>query len=729
VSFTGSLSFAIDARHVRQLGQELVADAVTAVAELIKNAYDADATHIIVVFSDVGSQKGGTLEVRDNGSGMTLADVRDKWMRISTDNKERDSVSPRFGRSRAGHKGIGRFAVETLGERLVLQSIAQGSSERITVIFDWDAEYSAGTELSAIANPFVVEPCSDESMVGTLLRIEGLHSVWSDNAIRRVRRAVLLLQPPFPIVRVMESHLLPGQYEPDPGFAVEITREGQSEALDDANFEEFFAASTAIIHGHVDENGLGVWYTKSEQLELDDRYVVPSPVLTSGPFHFESRYFIYSRDIIGSRMVSLARQMGSQYGGIRLYRNGFRILPYGDRGNDWLRLDLEARQRTTLVPVSNNNFFGQVFISREHNLLLVDTASREGVIENEAFEELRAFVQRGLIWGARRVGSARQRKVQAGPRRPPTRAQLVSRAVEAVQAAVTTTDSAVDEDLRRELAVVLGEAREADREESLLLTEMLGEAELLRILASLGTSIAVFSHEVRGTLNSTKGALMDVFNIVSQMDGSGIFEATNRITEAQTSVGRLDELSGFIETHVSHSRRRSREPQPMQEVLRQFTASFLRTLNRRGVEIEYRVEPQFLRTAPMARSEIDAMLFNFLTNSLKAMDHEGHERRRIAVVVHEDRGMIVLRFQDTGSGIDKSIRERIFNAFITSSRPGDDVLGIGTGLGLKIVWDIANTNGGSVQLGAPDGGYNTSIELRLPKWVPDKDGGGARDDG
>ena len=113
-----SVRFSIDAKHIHRLGFELVGKQETALSELIKNAYDADATNVNIEFKDY-SKAGGVLIIKDDGSGMTERDIRNSWMRISTDYKETNTISSHFGRSRAGRKGIGRFAVERLGKRLI----------------------------------------------------------------------------------------------------------------------------------------------------------------------------------------------------------------------------------------------------------------------------------------------------------------------------------------------------------------------------------------------------------------------------------------------------------------------------------------------------------------------------------------------------------------------------------------------------------------------------------
>ncbi|MEQ1119865.1 ATP-binding protein [Acinetobacter junii] len=99
-----SLRFHVDAGHINKLGFELVGKQETALMELIKNAYDADATEVTVDFFNA-EKEGGTLVIQDNGSGMDLETIKTAWMNISTDFKQENKISPKYGRVRAGRKG------------------------------------------------------------------------------------------------------------------------------------------------------------------------------------------------------------------------------------------------------------------------------------------------------------------------------------------------------------------------------------------------------------------------------------------------------------------------------------------------------------------------------------------------------------------------------------------------------------------------------------------------
>ena len=117
----------------------------------------------------------------------------------------------------------------------------------------------------------------------------------------------------------------------------------------------------------------------------------------------------------------------------------------------------------------------------------------------------------------------------------------------------------------------------------------------------------------------------------------------------------------------------------------------------------------------MHRSEIDSVLFNFLTNALKSMDRANSRVRKIRITAQSRDGYAVIGFQDTGGGIADEIRDRVFDAFFSTSHySADDVSGPGAGLGLKIVFDIAAANGGFARVVDPDAGYACKLEFGVP---------------
>lgn len=726
---TGTLAFRVDARHIRQLGRELVADRVTAVSELIKNAYDADASDVTVVFSrNSRAAKGGHLTITDDGSGMTLEDLREKWMVVSTASKTADAISPLYARTRAGQKGIGRFATESLGSRLVLSATIAGSSERVIVEFDWFRGYEAGLALGEVLNPYRVESAPEDEH-GTELRIEGLHDRWDREMIRRIRDAVFMLQPPF---RVADSGVLPERRAVDPGFRVAVTYDDETDRPGDAEgFELVADAATAIVEGVIDARGVATRRVYSKHLGIDISETLDKPVLLTGPLEFSAAYFVFRRDALNpdaSLGVRKARALSERFGGIRLYRDGLRVMPYGEAENDWLGLDAIYRKRgSVLAPIGNKNFFGEVLIGRDENPLLIDTASREGLLENEALDELQGFLVNAAVWSVAKVEAARRAERQTPEPEPePTpRADLVEELVGVVRE-LGQDSSGSDGDRWAAVLSVLDSlelrARASDDAAERQRQELLGELELMRVLASVGGSIAIFSHEVRTVLVHATAAVEGLADAAGK---HGLSTAELELRAAEEELAGLSDLAAYLELYVSHSRRRGRRPLPLHAVLNDFAKSVEHLVARRGVALRVDVEPNHLRTRPMSRSELESVLVNFLTNALKAMDREGLQERQLEISARQEGTMAVLRFCDTGVGINDLVRENLFDAFITTTEATDAELGAGTGLGLKIVADIARANGGIVAVGEAHAPFVTCIEFRVPTSGEAEAGDGA----
>lgn len=120
-----SLRWRFDVNTFRLLGRDLITDRITAVFELVKNCYDANSTKVTVDLFNVSNKNNldRRIIISDNGIGMSFTDIRDKWMVVGTNSKRTKQYSDEpFNRKLVGEKGIGRFAVDKLGEKLVIRT-------------------------------------------------------------------------------------------------------------------------------------------------------------------------------------------------------------------------------------------------------------------------------------------------------------------------------------------------------------------------------------------------------------------------------------------------------------------------------------------------------------------------------------------------------------------------------------------------------------------------------
>ena len=163
--------FSVDAGIINRLGKELVGRAETAISELIKNAYDAEASYVHLIFKNQ-SRPGGSLKIEDNGNGMSYDELINGFMRISSSDKIHRPVSPRYKRKKAGKKGIGRFAAQRLGRQLIIITQTAANTQAIKATINWD-DYVIDSDINEITGK--IEYVEKERLSGTTLIINQLY--------------------------------------------------------------------------------------------------------------------------------------------------------------------------------------------------------------------------------------------------------------------------------------------------------------------------------------------------------------------------------------------------------------------------------------------------------------------------------------------------------------------------------------------------------------------------
>lgn len=713
-----NVRFSTDAAIISRLGQELVSKQETAVSELIKNAYDADATKADLIFYDA-DEPGGTLEILDDGNGMNREQLINGFMRISSTDKVENPISPRFDRSRAGKKGIGRFAAQRLGRELEIRTRERKTDQAHRVIIDW-SQFQGGRDLSTIGS--TIEEYSEKNDYGTTLIIRDLREAWTEAAIKRLYRYTSEITQPFPLSEKEED-----DGGTDPGFMARLFREdgGDLELIADEE-TEILDHSLATIKGEVGRDGIAKWSLTSDRLGIDQQDLEIRREEDGEPFqelrnvNFEVHYFIWKRELIEHGYLTTIKGIAQEKGGVRVYRNGFRVLPYGERGDDWLRLDELYRRRSVLAPISTDHFFGFVEIEDPLGEQFEETSSREGLIENDAFREMSSCLHRIIVDAVRRVARRRGRKETAGQENwdedKDATSQLRNAADELSEVASTTKEEANEQDPN--------EGRRKERDEQFeeaqsklewAVEKAVEEIAMLRILASLGLSIGEFTHEIKNTIG---GAITDAGFLAEVLDDET--HEAERAKRLHRSIKGFQTYSAYFDQAVARNVSRETEIQPLHQVARRFYRTTKEGADNFGIELK---EPEIngvdLYTCEMHPSEWPAILFNLYTNAKKAIDEADVQRGKILIRVGRDDDRVYLEFQDNGIGIPEENRGRIFDPFFTTMPPAgvdapeEEVLQ-GSGLGLKIVNDMVSSYQGEIFVGKPDPDYSTCIRIELP---------------
>lgn len=710
-------SFSADAGVVARLGRELVGRQETALTELVKNAYDADATSVDVLLEIQGSGPVA-LVITDNGAGMTKDELVSGFLRIASNAKVKLPTSPLFGRKRAGRKGIGRFATERLGSRLQLWTHAVDDVPGLELVVDWDT-FTQGRELSDVK---VTVRETGPGPRGTSLRIEGLRDRWTDSQLQRCLLNLTGILQPFPVAPVA------GDTKADPGFQVQFRRGG--DLLEDTVIADlqtqFQVHATAVIEARIDSAGKAQWRITNNKVGKDRGWVAfhhdqdpPVDYAHLRGAQMKAYYFILSTETLPAIVYPRVRALLGEYGGIRLYRNGFRVAPYGDFEDDWLGLDnLYVRRSATLAPVANRNFFGVVEVSDPDGTRFEERTSREGLVDTPEFEELREFLPAVLLSAVNAIAADRGRIGSAASRTQRTKPtagayvdrsrQRLSNLIENVQTQPDPPTAAIVETLK-EIEEDLAQGGEA----------LVQEAEMLRFLASIGLASSEFTHEIRMTFQSF-GLDMDAVIEFAKKASTSDAAISASADRADGARDRVEAFTGYFSEAMASRNLRLRAPASLKLAVRDFVRGVRPITERQKIVVEAVVpETDPLFTTPIHEAELSSILLNLLTNAIKAIKRQGGERNiRIEADREVDR-RLALRFSDTGDGIDTAVREQIFEPFVTTQSAAPSVASevrhaVGTGLGLWILSQIVEKLGGEVSIIDPPTGFATCFEILLP---------------
>lgn len=728
---TEHVRFTVDAGIINRLGKELVGRGETAISELIKNAYDAEASYVNLIFKNA-YWAGGTLIIEDDGLGMNKEELVNGFMRISSSDKIHNPISPNYKRKKAGKKGIGRFATQRLGAELTIITQTEGDSRAIKATIHWK-DFEMDSELNEVSNN--IEYIAKERERGTTLIISQLEDGWSDAAVLRSYRYTEDLLIPEPL---SQERIDWDKSRYDPGFRASFYRDVVSEGtkIVDENLA-FFNHALAVIEGFIDASGQGYWRLSSDKLDTHTEYRKiaanreedSSLYQNAHSIHFKTYYFIYERSLIPGPLFTYVKNLGSEIGGIRLYRNGFRVSPYGEKNNDWIGLDESVRRRTYIFPHQNQSFFGFVEIEDNAADLFEETSSREGLIENNAFHEVRDFVYRTITTACTEIAALRRRKQTANQKDWEKRStgQKVQEALDDLSKIINEEDNQSNDDNsdnnKEKFKSIYDRLLEGHEEQESEKQKLLDEISMLRVLAGLGLVIGEFIHEIKYYFPGFDAEIEQMKKILEKNP-----DAIKRINTLETNLMAMRSYTSFFGSTISNNARRILEPINLKEEINRFENVIDRDRKKSGIIINDNREKLSvllaeMKTVPMHSSEWASIFFNLYTNAKKAIKKAtNNEIGKICIECEQVGDYLILDFSDNGCGVEPTVRDHIFEAFVTTtSAPAqgspDEETYTGTGLGLSILRDIISSYNGKIfLLDAAKEGYSTTFRIEIPRF-------------
>jgi signal transduction histidine kinase len=675
---TGRVVFRPRARLLKLIGEELISDEVVAVTELVKNSHDADASRVTVEFRDVTGPRS-MITVRDDGCGMNLETVLGQWMEPAGTPKANPGHRLTERRRRVlGEKGVGRFAVDKLGRWLELISRSAGDNMEVRAVFDWDLFDSPSRMLSNVRNRWETRPASEITSHGTILRITGLRSRWNERMFRRLCTRLSRLLSPFQeyddFKICMESDAFP-QYSGE--LRVDVLARAPYRI--DATFD---GAQRVKVNSNGSRSVKHLWNGTAD---------LRCGCMRVRIFAFDLESDAVAR--VGPRAE--VRAWLREWSGISVYRDGFRVWPYGEPHDDWLRLD-QRRVNNPVARLSNNQVVGFVEISRDGNPDLVDQTNREGLIRNRAFEDIRR-----LLYFVLQILEAERHSIRhpSEDESPATRGRKKS---EALWLSLKRIADRAAPKLQSELKRLAESMRQnVASEEARYHARIRGYSEL----AALGHAAAVFSDSVRPLLKQILAETERLCKVALVVDHAEIEQSAIALTDwtraIEQRVGILTQLAGN-----GNRRRGAIDVVAELETIRGVLAPVLRAA---GVQIEIVGSGGCLVRAEIPRESFHRIIHILVANSLDWLHGVNHPRIEALARAEEDHCEIL--FCDNGPGIPPELAGRVFEALFSAKEAG-------RGMGLTIARNIVVTHGGKIEV--VKGGVRAGAQIRiiLPRKRP-----------
>ncbi len=795
------INIKVNARHIGQLGRELVTDYVTALTELVKNSYDADSEIVNVMFEDMLSGHGKII-IADTGGGFTAYDIENKWAVIGTNSKVKNPYSTKYHRRCVGRKGIGRYSVERLAEYCTIYSFTKdGNSikyytnwnkyegidfnelkQRVEILKD-HADFESAkyikrvleyllvseridTDSKKVINSKILAGCKLDYLMfyskEMLKKLEGYLYPICQKYIgleERVEEIKSTIETPSDVEREFfyqeletlykKNEVIVGSEEPYTGtFLVleclrdewkredieKVTKEFRllvSPFKEKSNFSVFISAPDYEMYEvKLENNILKQRYAKVEA-SLSTQKTGASQkisVFTATyedvkgaiiPFNYKSNkyvcgdlqitlyYFLRDKSLkFEGLKANEAKAVLDAFCGVKIYRDGFRVRPYGEEGDDWLLLDRTKIKDPHSYRVGNNQVIGVVNINSGDNPLLIDATNREAIIENEAFAQLKEIVKKcvNIIEEHRYKEYLEEKKQSEIEKEEEKRREEQSELQETIiqkkteltaalqHGNIITVEKVVEEifetvssDQKKEKKHYEKTKQEYEKK----LKESSNELQLYKNLAALGILAGSFGHE---TDDSIARILLNIVYPRTRLlnafpDDEDIKAA---FADLDDDIHRISCYSDLLIAFLKKKKRSEEKNLSFKKIIEEIVKYYQVLVNEYSIDIDISDSEEFECEIPMKQIDIESIIVNLLTNAFESLKGTSGLRKIKVSAYLDDAYTLVV--EDSGPGVPENLKEWIFVPLNTTKHED------GVGLGLTIIRDVVDSYSGRIEV-------------------------------
>lgn len=830
------INFEVGAKAARLIGRENIADVDGALIELIKNAYDADASCVCVWFdmpfpympTDIPAYKlqqilseddrkkvlvyyeeieRGTfhkkenltekenselwdvfakynsLIVADNGIGMSLSDVKTKWMYIGTSDKEVNFTSDK-GRIKTGAKGIGRFALDKLSVNSQMYTKCKDDK-----LIDWNINWEQ-FENSKLLNQITAQiNQTDDTYVQTVKNILGMkfskaftdkhdwtkgttiilspiREEWTMRLFEKVNTNLKSINPlgtadPFKVF-VYNQYYSEYDYETsdvsisvkDYDYKIKVSFDGEKKLTITLGRNEADIHKKKVLFKKYGKTVSldSFWsrpYFKNDKchreefeqeviFERDMTKVLkddPVKIRNVGPFEAEL-FFVKNQgseaEIIKKVTAKSRKELLAKFSGVKIYRDKFKVRPYGDKGNyfDWLELGKRQAESPGGVGSDSGSWrvlayqlVGQVQIGREKNPALYDMANREGLTPNDEYQIFVEILQEAIhVFETDRQGFYREymRWHDEVEKTFGTDANIRADAIVNIgmggkPKSIESTSNEEKKDARKQNKYTDEEYQETVYNLLQEVEEVLNAKQILQMLSSSGLILNTFFHEFKGVQahygsratqlrhrinymiekeNLNPGFVYDPFIIVNKME----------MTDEMLALWLKVAMEGIQKERLQQEHiYLGREIANIIETWKELLAS-------KDILVELSDNTDSEKTYMISNADLYIIINNFFLNSVYFLEKTKNPKRKIKIFIEEQEKYFYLKLWNNGPELDekyKDVQNRIFELGETSKDPKE-----GTGIGLWIMRETVERYDGSIAVSNGQQGFGLDIYLK-----------------
>lgn len=721
--------FTVDAALLEELGERLIGRRHIALAELVKNSYDADAYLCSVkITSD-------EIIVTDNGIGMDVDTFVSYYLRLAAQHKRELEFSPELHRRLTGSKGVGRLAAQFLGSTLIVETARKNSRRKaVRAVLDW-TKIQRGQDLQRFpvdvteVDRDAMAPFADGKRYGTRIKIKNLKLEFGETEIEDLGRELWALRSPFERISSRTREKDPRDFDIELDAGIDEAEERFDRVISDLTDYVWRAKISGVVaDGRVtDRAAISIEFTAGyptgspartyrEEISLSslkwksgrgEAGVVSQRALLD---RAEFTIYVYKLENKQRANVPLEelKDYLEKFGSVSLYDAGFR-LPYYGIDNDWLLNGADHARRlstSSLLPSKwdiddrymldlpePRRLFGYAEISTNHEASVARRqgarpgqwleiqSGRDRLVDNLAHQQLQALVRYSLDLYANRYRARHVKSVE------------VARGTEPANRKYSRLRQTLEEsrDIIPETAFKALHAEAVDAEATAAASEDLFDARTAAIapLAAAGMTALGMSHELSREARHLERARQKLMKLARKHGLSELEEIGN---ELGGSLARLRSLQSLFTPLLSEEDREGSDRLRALPIVRQISNA-MGTITP-GMSIELQIEDELrFPAAPLAAW--NAILQNVIANAWNAS--LGSNESEVRIESWREDGWEGLMVSDKGCGVDAANSERLFDAFERDLKVAPEHAGVaigGQGLGLAIV-KMLSTNYGA----------------------------------